>query len=221
MLELKNISKTYKNARKKDFEAIKNISFYINKKETVGLIGDSGSGKTTIGQIITGLIMPSKGEMVFENVPLKYPVKRETRRKIQILFQHPEISFNPKLHIIESLKEPYRIYLKEKGTEKIIRDIKELGLREEHLYRYPRELSGGELQRLALARILSITPQLIVLDEPTGMLDSVSQAQIIHLLKEYQNTHQSSYLFISHDKILAEQFCDRLLYINEGRLDCE
>ena len=93
MLELKNISKTYKNARKKDFEAIKNISFYINKKETVGLIGDSGSGKTTIGQIITGLIMPSKGEMFFENLPLKYPVKRETRRKIQILFYYKTFFF--------------------------------------------------------------------------------------------------------------------------------
>ncbi len=140
------------------------------------------------------------------------------RRDIQILFQHPEVAFNPKLRIIDSLKEPYKLYRKSYQLDDIIADINALGLKEEHLYRMPSELSGGEQQRLALARVLAIKPTLLILDEPTSMLDVISQAMIIDILKAYQKTQSTSYLFISHDEALAKIFCDQIHYMANGEI---
>lgn len=218
MLKCKNLTKVYSIGPKKRLLAIKDVSFSIGAGETVGLIGESGSGKSTIGQILCGLLKPTEGELLFQNEVLTYPFSKEVRPKIQILFQHPEVSFNPKLRIIDSIKEPYRLYLHSKDRSRIIEDIERMGLRAEHLDRYPRELSGGELQRLALARVLSIRPSLLVLDEPTSMLDVLSQAQIMHLLKAYQTRWGTSYLFITHNPQLAGFFSDQILAIHEGEL---
>ncbi|MDO5689120.1 MAG: dipeptide/oligopeptide/nickel ABC transporter ATP-binding protein [Tissierellia bacterium] len=218
MLKCKNLTKVYSIGPKKRLQAIKDVSFSIGAGETVGLLGESGSGKSTIGQILCGLLKPTEGELLFQNEVLTYPFSKEVRPKIQILFQHPEVSFNPKLRIIDSIKEPYRLYLHSKDRSRIIEDIERMGLRAEHLDRYPRELSGGELQRLALARVLSIRPSLLVLDEPTSMLDVLSQAQIMHLLKAYQTRWGTSYLFITHNPQLAGFFSDQILAIHEGEL---
>ncbi len=219
MLRVDKLTKAYRITRREKLTAVKEVSFEIKQGETLGLVGDSGSGKSTIGQMICGLLKPTSGEIRFKGQRLKYPMQKDIRRSIQILFQHPEISFNPKLKIYDSMKEPYILYKNSRSRQDIIDDIVGMGLKEEHLFRYPRELSGGELQRMALARVLAVQPELIVLDEPTSMLDVVSQAQIIGILKEYQKKHHTSYLFISHHLILAKQFCSRMLRIQDGAIE--
>ncbi len=219
MLRVDKLTKAYRITRREKLTAVKEVSFEIKQGETLGLIGDSGSGKSTIGQMICGLLKPTSGEIRFKEQSLKYPMQKDIRRSIQILFQHPEISFNPKLKIYDSMKEPYILYKNSRSRQDIINDIVGMGLKEEHLFRYPRELSGGELQRMALARVLAVQPELIVLDEPTSMLDVVSQAQIIGILKEYQKKHHTAYLFISHHLILAKQFCSRMLRIQDGTIE--
>ena len=161
---------------------------------------------------------PTEGQIFLENKALQYPFRAEARRKIQLLFQHPEVSFNPRMKLLDSLREPYRFLRRPYSLEELLKHLEDYGIYEEHLHRYPAELSGGELQRMALARIMLMNPELIVLDEPTSMLDVISQAQVIHLLEEIQREKKLCYLFISHDLELCRRFADRVLYLNEGAL---
>lgn len=216
MLQIRNLSKSYYR-HKERFSVIENINFDIKQGETLGLLGDSGSGKSTIGQIISGLLKADNGEIFFFEDKLEYPMQKKYRKDIQILFQHPEVAFNPKLKILDSIKEPYKLN-SNYSLDAIITDIEKFGLMEKHLYRYPSELSGGELQRLALARVLAMNPKLIILDEPTSMLDVISQAQIIYFLNKTQAERNISYLFITHHTKLAEQFCDRILKLENKKL---
>jgi len=218
LLKTENLSKAYHmtGSRKEVFYAVKDVNINVFEGETLGLLGDSGSGKTTVGQIITGLIQPTSGRILYKGKEIKFPVKRSLRKQIQILFQHPEISFNPELPIIKSMEEPYKLYRPGSSKNDIIKDIEKLGLKEKHLYRKPRELSGGELQRLALSRILALEPKLIILDEATSMLDVISQAQIAALLKTYQKENNTAYIFITHNKALADIVCNRIYRIDKG-----
>lgn len=218
LLKTENLSKAYHmtGSRKEIFYAAKDVNIHVFEGETLGLLGDSGSGKTTVGQIITGLIQPTSGRILYKGEEIKFPVKRSLRKQIQILFQHPEISFNPELPIIKSMEEPYKLYRPKSSKNDIIKDIEKMGLKEKHLYRKPRELSGGELQRLALSRILALEPALIILDEATSMLDVISQAQIIALLKTYQKENNTAYIFITHNKALADIVCNRIYRIDKG-----
>lgn len=219
-IKIRNLTKIYKSGRQKRTcsPAVADASIEIHKGETLGLFGESGSGKSTLGQMIAGLIRPSSGEILCDEISLAYPIKGVLRRQIQILFQHPEISFNPVLPLIRSMREPYKLCGKDAGESSILEDIERFGLHREHLYRTPGELSGGELQRAALARVLVLEPQLLILDEPTSMLDVITQAQIIHYLKDYQQRHGTSYLFISHDSCLVNAICDRIYGIQDGKV---
>lgn len=216
LIKLDNISKRY--GRNLPM-VVKNISLHIEERETLGIFGDSGSGKSTIGQIMAGILKPTSGEIIFRNQPITQPYKGDVRKSIQILFQHPETSFNPKMKLLDSMKEPYRIFGLPYSREKLCSHLNTYGIYDEHLDRYPSQLSGGELQRLALARIVLANPSLIILDEPTSMLDVISQAQVISLLKWLQEERGISYLFISHDRALCEIFCSRLLHLKNGRLE--
>lgn len=218
MLRVENLSKIYSKGRNKNFYAIKDINFELKKEETLSIVGNSGSGKSTIAQIIAGISPASEGKVVFKEKNIAYSFPKNLRNKIQIIFQHPESSFNPRLKIIDSLKEAYGKYKKDCTLENIIRDIDSLGLREEFLYRHPRELSGGELQRFSICRALSVSPEILILDEPTSMLDVVSQAQIIKILNDYKIKNQTSYIFITHNRSLSKQFSDRELFIENGKL---
>lgn len=219
-IKAEKLTKIYKNGYFSKLQniAVKEADISIDYGETVGLLGDSGSGKSTIGQILAGLIKPSGGRLYFQNEEITYPFKGDLRRQIQILFQHPEVSFNPKISLIKSMEEPYKFYGMEFSKSILCKDIEKFGLYEEHLERLPSELSGGELQRAALARILTVKPSFIVLDEPTSMLDVISQAQMIQLLREVQESQGTSYLFITHDVKLCEIFSDRIYKINKGVL---
>lgn len=216
LIEAKGLKKTYKNDKGVRIEALRNANVAVRENECVGLFGSSGSGKSTIGQIMVGLLPPDEGSISYRGKSVKIPYGRGIRREIQMLYQHPEVSFNPKLTLLRSLIEPYQLMGIEPSRERILKDNYRFGIYAEHLERYPGELSGGELQRAALARILVLKPRFIVLDEPTSMLDAISQAQVVQILREIQKETGVGYLFITHNKALCQAFSSRFYRIREG-----
>ena len=218
VMEAVSLTKRFRGADKTWFTAVDHVSLTLKRGRTFGLLGQSGSGKSTLGQMMVGLLRPDSGELFFHGERLSYPIRGQARRKIQILFQHPEVSFNPQLTLRQSLIEPFKLTGKPFDDGAILSVIEPFGLHAEHLSRYPGELSGGELQRAALARVTVLEPEMILLDEPTSMLDVITQAQMINFLRRYQQQHQTAYLFITHSTALAEQFCDEIVTMEDGRL---
>lgn len=218
IMEAVSLTKHFRSADKTWFTAVDGASISLQKGKTLGLLGQSGSGKSTLGQMMVGLLRPDSGELFFHGERLSYPIRGQARRKIQILFQHPEVSFNPQLTLRQSLVEPFKLMGKPFDDGAILSVIEPFGLHAEHLARYPGELSGGELQRAALARVTVLEPEMILLDEPTSMLDVITQAQMIDFLRRYQQHHQTAYLFITHSTALAEQFCDEIVKMEDGHL---
>ena len=218
IMEAVSLTKHFRSADKTWFTAVDGASISLQKGKTLGLLGQSGSGKSTLGQMMVGLLKPDSGELFFHGKLLSYPIQGQARRRIQILFQHPEVSFNPQLTLRQSLVEPFKLMGKPFDDGAILSVIEPFGLHAEHLARYPGELSGGELQRAALARVTVLEPEMILLDEPTSMLDVITQAQMIDFLRRYQQQYQTAYLFITHSTALAEQFCDEIVNMEDGRL---
>lgn len=218
IMEAVSLTKHFRSADKTWFTAVDGASISLQKGKTLGLLGQSGSGKSTLGQMMVGLLKPDSGELFFHSKLLSYPIRGQARRRIQILFQHPEVSFNPQLTLRQSLVEPFKLMGKPFDDGAILSVIEPFGLHAEHLARYPGELSGGELQRAALARVTVLEPEMILLDEPTSMLDVITQAQMIDFLRRYQQHHQTAYLFITHSTALAEQFCDEIVKMKDGHL---
>ena len=218
IMEAVSLTKHFRSADKTWFTAVDGASISLQKGKTLGLLGQSGSGKSTLGQMMVGLLRPDSGELFFHSKLLSYPIRGQARRRIQILFQHPEVSFNPQLTLRQSLVEPFKLMGKPFDDGAILSVIEPFGLHAEHLARYPGELSGGELQRAALARVTVLEPEMILLDEPTSMLDVITQAQMIDFLRRYQQQHQTAYLFITHSTALAEQFCDEIVKMEDGHL---
>ena len=223
ILEAVGLTKRFRSREegKKRFTAVDGAALRLYPGETLGLLGESGSGKSTLGQMLVGLLRPDEGQILYRGAPLAYPYKGEARRRIQILFQHPEVSFNPQLTLRQSLTEPFRLRGLACDDGALAACIGRFGLSPEHLTRRPGALSGGELQRAALARVLVMEPEIILLDEPTSMLDVITQAQIVDFLRRYQEENGTAYLFITHSTSLAEQFCHRIVRIAEGRLQGE
>lgn len=218
IMEAVSLTKHFRSADKTWFTAVDGASISLQKGKTLGLLGQSGSGKSTLGQMMVGLLRPDSGELFFHGKLLSHPIRGQVRRRIQILFQHPEVSFNPQLTLRQSLVEPFKLMGKPFDDGAILSVIEPFGLHAEHLARYPGELSGGELQRAALARVTVLEPEMILLDEPTSMLDVITQAQMIDFLRRYQQQHQTAYLFITHSTALAEQFCDEIVKMKDGHL---
>lgn len=213
VLALRGVERAYgRRAR----PVVRDISFTISAGETVGLFGESGCGKTTIGMMAAGFLRPTGGQLYFDGRPLDTAADKAMRRQIQMLFQHPEVSFNPWLPLLVSMKEPFRFLKRRFDADALLTALREYGIYAEHLKRYPAQLSGGELQRLALARAMLMQPRLLILDEPTSMLDVISQAQVIALLKAARARRQMGLLFISHDLALCELFCDKIIRIDHG-----
>jgi peptide/nickel transport system ATP-binding protein len=220
LLTIRNLSK--------DFESInifKNVSFTVEKGETIGLYGKSGSGKTTIGRCIIGLEKPTNGEIIINGKNMLSMNKKEIskiRFKVQMIFQHPETSLNPRMKALDSIIEPLLVTKKlaKKDLIETAQDLMNLvGLRMEQMERYPNQLSGGEIQRIVLARILSLNPDFVVADEPTSMLDVSVQAQILRLMEKIQSEKGIAYLLISHDIEILKALCDRIAYLANGTIE--
>jgi len=226
MIKVKNLKKYFYSGifRKRIIKAVDNVSFEIKEGETLGLVGESGSGKTTIGKTILRLIEPTSGEIFFNDInvrKLKGNELKDIRKKMQIIFQNPESALNPRMKIYDSLKEPLRIHKlcnKREEKKRILELIEDVSLDKEILNRYPHELSGGQIQRIVLARVLTLNPKFIIADEPTSMLDVSVQAQILNLMKKLQREFKLTYLFISHDLDVVKWMSDEIIEIDNGRI---
>jgi len=224
-LEVRNISKTYETglfSRKARF-VLENISFDVQESRAFGIVGESGTGKTTLGKIIAAIEKSTAGEILFRGNTLAEMKRKEFltfRRKVQMMFQDPEGSLNPKKTIRQSLDEVLKlIKMPKRKKEYAIQDsLLTVGLSSEILVRYPNQLSGGQNQRVALARILLLEPEVIILDEPTSALDISVQAQILNLLKDLQKQKALTYVFISHNMDVIRFMCHDIGIIKNGKL---
>lgn len=204
-------------------QAVNGVSFYINKGETLGLVGESGCGKSTVGKCIIGLEDVTDGSIVMEGKKLSVMMeseRRKIRKDIQMVFQNPYASLNQRRNIRQIIDEPMQVNLKLSRKERLERTkelLRMVGLREEYCSRYPHEFSGGQRQRIAIARALSVEPKLVIADEAVSALDVSIQSQVINLFKELQDQLGLTYLFISHNLSVVKYISDRIgvMYLGE------
>ena len=231
LLEIKNLTKIFDSdsiiKSKKEITALKaldNVSFNIFEGESFGLVGESGSGKSTIAKIITNLIKPTSGEVFYENISLNQKNNNKFRGQIQMIFQDPYSSLNPRFKVKNIIAEPIKFFQKNLDKKTIENNVNDLidivGMTRQSLDRYPHEFSGGQRQRISIARALATRPRLLICDEPTSALDVSIQAQILNLLKDLQEQLNLTILFISHDLPVIRQMCDRIAVLKNGNL-CE
>ena len=205
-------------------KAVDGVSFDLFPGETLGLVGESGCGKSTLGRLVLGLLPATRGRVWFGGADLtEMPRKalKAMRRQFQIIFQDPYSSLNPRLTVRQILEEPFIIHGLGTRTERrswVAALLAEVGLEPEHLERYPHEFSGGQRQRLGIARALALRPRLMVADEPVSALDVSIQAQILNLLAQLQERYGLTYLFISHDLSVISQISSRVMVMYLGRL---
>ena len=218
LLIIENISKTFKVDKNKELQALKNINIRLKKGECVGIVGESGCGKSTLARIIVGIEKKTSGKIIFDNKEIDSISKT---KDIQMIFQSPLSSFNPRMKIVDYIWEPLRNYFKlsKKDSIPLIKkSLMDVGLDENALEKYPHEFSGGQLQRITIARAIIIKPKLIVCDEITSALDVSVQKQILELLKKLQEDLGLSYLFIGHDLAVVQDISQKIVVIYMGEI---
>lgn len=224
LLEVKDLRKYFKVGRKGVLKAVDGVSFNIYKGETLGLVGESGCGKTTCGKTVMGLYEATGGEVIYngENIQdLNKKEKKEFAKNAQIIFQDPYSSLNPRMTVGDIIGEGidiHSIYKGKKREEKIYELLNTVGLNREHISRFPHEFSGGQRQRIGIARALAVEPEFIVCDEPISALDVSIQAQVVNLLIELQKEKNLTYLFIAHDLSMIKHISDRVGVMYLGSL---
>jgi peptide/nickel transport system ATP-binding protein len=224
LLEITNLKKYFK-TKKGMLHAIDDVSFYINKGETLGLVGESGCGKSTTGRAILRLHEPTSGQVLYNGediVNYSNGKMKNMRKKMQIVFQDPYSSLNPRLTASEIIAEPLlvnRVYKSKAETQARVKEVMEtVGLEERLINSYPHELDGGRRQRIGIARALSLQPEFIVLDEPVSALDVCIQAQILNLMNSLQKQFDLTYLFISHNLSVVKHVSDRIAVMYLGKI---
>jgi peptide/nickel transport system ATP-binding protein len=230
LVQVKNLKKFFPVrshffSREKAFvQAVGGVNLSIRRGETLGLVGESGCGKSTLGRLILRLEEPTEGQIFFENEDiLQYDSQRLRllRRQMQIIFQDPYSSLNPRKTVGSIIGEPliiHQIGLRKEREERVLELMEVVGLRPEHMNRYPHEFSGGQRQRIGIARALALNPKLIIADEPVSALDVSIQAQVLNLLEDLQKEFHLTYLFIAHDLSVVEHISDRVAVMHLGRL---
>jgi oligopeptide/dipeptide ABC transporter ATP-binding protein len=225
LLEVKNLVKYFPvEGSEKVLRAVDGVSFDIKSGETLGLVGESGCGKSTVGRCILRLYEPTSGEISFERHDITHASSdemRKLRRDMQVIFQDPYASLNPRLNILSIVGEPLVIHGigdKNKRRERVADLMKKVGLDPAYMTRYPHEFSGGQRQRIGIARALALNPKLIVCDEPVSALDVSVQAQVVNLLQDLQAEFGLTYLFISHGLAVVEHISNRVAVMYLGKI---
>lgn len=228
MLEIQQVSKTYRKKRlfgeHETIEAVKNMSFTLKQGVCLAIVGESGSGKTTLGKLIIGMEKPDSGIIKFDHINLattRKEEKKQLQKNIQIVFQDCHSAVNPKMKIQDIIAEPMNCHLqltKQQQLEKIKELLVQVGLSERDAQKYPHQLSGGQLQRVTIARAIATEPKLIILDESINSLDILVQISILKLLKQLQQERGFSYLFITHDLHAVSLFADEVAVVDQGEV---
>ena len=217
ILEINKLSFSYLNNK-----ILKSISFNLYKGETLGLVGESGSGKSTISKCILGINQNYNGEILYHGLNVKSIDNKNFRKNVQLIFQDPYSSLNPKMKIGDSIMEPmivHNISNKKNRKSKIFKLLEDVGLNKEDFNKYPNQFSGGQRQRIVIARALALKPKVIICDEPVSALDVSIQSQIINLLNNLKEKYLITFLFISHDLSVIKYMTDRLIVLNNGQIE--
>ncbi|HDD0975163.1 TPA: ABC transporter ATP-binding protein [Staphylococcus aureus] len=226
LLSIKNLKQYFNAGKKNEVRAIENISFDIYKGETLGLVGESGCGKSTTGKSIIKLNDITSGEILYEGIDIQKIRKRKDllkfNKKIQMIFQDPYASLNPRLKVMDIVAEGIDIHhlaTDKRDRKKRVYDLLEtVGLSKEHANRYPHEFSGGQRQRIGIARALAVEPEFIIADEPISVLDVSIQAQVVNLLLKLQRERGITFLFIAHDLSMVKYISDRIAVMHFGKI---
>lgn len=227
ILELIDVNKSFTIKQgffgRKSKQVLNSVSFTVNKGETVALVGESGSGKSTTARVILGLESPYGGKVLFKGRDLNVispKERRDLRKNLQVVFQDPYGSVNPRSTVRDIVTEPLLTHgcSKKKAIEEAVSLMEVVGLNAADLHKYPHNFSGGQMQRIGIARAIALRPELLILDEPTSALDVSVQARILKLLKSLQSELSLTYLFITHDLNVVQTFADRVFVMNKGEI---
>lgn len=223
LLQISHLTKIFSDGKEDEYKAVDDVSFELFPGEKLAIIGESGSGKTTIVNMITRLLDSTDGKILLDGEEITHYKRNKMKniyRKMQMVFQTPTESFDPRCRLGDAVAESLRnAGMPKKEAMEIVKELfKQCGLPENFMKRYPHEVSGGQCQRAAIARAIAIKPRLLILDEATSALDVTVQAEILQLLDNLQEERQMSYLFICHDIALVQQFCDRVIVMHQGKI---
>jgi oligopeptide transport system ATP-binding protein len=226
LLEIKNLKQYFNFGKTNEVRAVDNVSFDIYKGETLGLVGESGCGKSTTGRTIIRLYDATDGEVLYDGVNVhgkkNHAQLKDFNRKMQMIFQDPYASLNPRLKVADVIAEGIDIHglakTKKERMDQVYALLETVGLNKEHANRYPHEFSGGQRQRIGIARALAVQPEFIIADEPISALDVSIQAQVVNLMKKLQKEKELTYLFIAHDLSMVKYISDRIGVMYFGKL---